>query len=315
MLEFPGLAKRVEEIQGQNREALDLAARMFSTWINFPIIHWLRESELFGVILSLSYMLHFQACRQFRSVVELCKIGEGANAIILTRSLFETALAANFNLAETLYIVVAPKLGQKYGNPPKQEVLKDTWIARAPWKGEQCAPLSREKRALIYEAHCMAQGYKVAKGISERQLAATGEVLELDTDILDAAKRRLGPEWAYIQSHRPHTYSGLNLKDLADVSGRLFQNLYTTYSDQSREVHGVDPISKVNVNHATGEVGAQWFSRDNTIKEVLFLANTLFFTFAITLNNNIGLGEEMDKALEGYFEELQTVYKYNTTIA
>jgi hypothetical protein len=97
MLDFPGFDERSAEIQESYRADFELARRMFSSWVHRPIDRWLFKSELPGEVLSLSYMLNIQACRQFRSVIELCKIGEGENANILARSLFETTLGHFFH--------------------------------------------------------------------------------------------------------------------------------------------------------------------------------------------------------------------------
>jgi len=82
------------------------------------------------------------------------------------------------------------------------------------------------------------------------------------------------------------------------------------YTDQSRYVHGVDPISYVNVNRETGECEIDWFSNDYKIKETLYCANTLFMAFTACLNENIGLGSATDMLLDGHFEDLKSVYEY-----
>ncbi len=310
MLDFPGFETRVAEIQVQNSDAIELARRMFSSWINRPIDRWLSKSDLPGVVLSLSYMLNVQACRQFRTVVELCRIGEGANANIIGRSLFETVLAAHFILAEKFYIVLKPKLSKRHGNPPKRTPLK--WTARPRQPGDRCRTMSREKRALIFQAHCMAQGYDIAEAIGTHIFVDTGKQLTLDPKPLKDARKRIGPEWEYIQSHYPKTYSGLTLKALAEAAGHWFPIWYESmYPDQSRNVHGVDPISHLNIDQATGEVEGGWFSNDMTIKTALYCANLLFLAFTSCLNENIGLGGATDMLLNGYLDDMKKVYGYS----
>ena len=69
-----------------------------------------------------------------------------------------------------------------------------------------------------------------------------------------------------------------------------------------------DPISYLNVNVETGEVGPRWFSVDNTIKNALYCGNILFLGFTSCLNENIGLGDETEKLLGGYLENMRKVY-------
>ena len=64
---FRAWINEAAEIQERNAAAIDLAERMFSSWIGRPLDEWLFKSDLSGDVLGLAYGLNFQACRQFRS--------------------------------------------------------------------------------------------------------------------------------------------------------------------------------------------------------------------------------------------------------
>jgi len=309
MLDFPGHTDRIASIQQQFSAELKLAKRMFSSWMCRPIERWLYKSDLPGEVTGLSWMLNTQACRQFRSVVELCRIGEAENANALARGLFETVLASYFVLAPKFHIVVEPRRGKS----PKRDVLKGKWHARVRHAGERCVTSRRKTRALLYMAHCVAQSVNVASTLSADHLARTGEELEpaLDPRILSTAKNRIGRKWKYIQGHQPYTYSGLSVKGLADAAGHWFPDWYRiVYPDQSRHVHGVDPVSYVGRDKVSGQYQPAWFSNDLAIGCVLYCANMLFFSFTVCMNENVDMGNATEMLLDGYMDELKTIYGY-----
>lgn len=307
MLNFPDFERRTTEIQETHAAAFELAGCMFSAWINRPVQRWLFTSELPGEVLGMTYLLNIQACRQFRSVVELCKAGEGENAEILARSLFETVLAAHFILAEDFPIVAVPKLGKG----PRRMPLKDKWIARKREPGDHSTPLTREHRALLFRAHCVSQKFGIGQAISKRHLLATGEEL---TPVLDEKKHKVGPdqigeEWTYIQSNRPRTYSGCTVLDQSQIAGHWFPVWYeAVYRSQSLNVHGVDPISYANIDVATEVVTPRWLSTDNTIHHALYCASILFLGFAKCLHENICMGGITETLIHGFAEDVRSIY-------
>src|SRR4051812_47738043 len=109
MLEFANTERRTEDIHGQYHAEFEIAARMFSVWMNRTWSRSLSRSELPVQTLYLSMLLNVQVCRQYRTIVELCKTCEAHNASIVARSLFETVLAAYFLLAPQFRIVVEPE--------------------------------------------------------------------------------------------------------------------------------------------------------------------------------------------------------------
>lgn len=296
MLDFPDADERASDIQRQFNAEIEIASRMFAVWLNRPLDGWLRRSELPGECLSIAWMLNTQACRQFRSVVELCRIGEAYNATIVARSLFETTLAVYFVLAPKFHIVVE----QKHDRSQKRIPISG-WRARVRKSGERKGALPRKLRALLYAGHCVLQGAEVAA-------AGDGES-PVDPQMAKVAMSKIGTKWEFIQRNHPKTYSGLQIRSLADAAGQYFPLWYSrVYKDQSRRVHGGDAFSHVVENKHTGKPDPAWFSTDGDVQFTLYCGTTLFFSFANYLNTFVDLGHATDMLIEGFFDEMKIVY-------
>src|SRR5262245_56178694 len=98
MLAYPDQDERSAEIRNRFGDELRVAEGVFDFWLKLKKDKWLKRSRLSWRVKHVAMLLNMQACRQFRSVVELCKISEAFNASIIARSLYETALATYFVL-------------------------------------------------------------------------------------------------------------------------------------------------------------------------------------------------------------------------
>jgi hypothetical protein len=141
--EFPKTAIKSADVDRKFKVYLKLASLMLSTWLRRPYQAALDNSKLDVRVRNLSILLDVQACRQFRSIIALCQIGESQNADIIARSLFETVIATNF-IFEPIAIVVEPISRQ----PAKRLPSTNRWRARVARNDDQPSALSQSTRAM-----------------------------------------------------------------------------------------------------------------------------------------------------------------------
>lgn len=146
MKTFLEFEQRIAAIQQQHSRNLAIASRMFSAWIDNPPDPWVDRCDLPWEVKVLATLLNTQMCRQFRSAVELCRVGEAYNASIIGRSIFETVLAVHFILAPEFHIAVE----QAHGAKPERRPLPGKWSAKVPKNPDIGSALSRELRGELY---------------------------------------------------------------------------------------------------------------------------------------------------------------------
>lgn len=109
----------------ESRELLQLALRMIGSDSRGGLkIH---EPPVAGVTdraMSLALGLYAKTCKQFRAVIILAERGFASEVTVLTRALFETTLAMNFIMSET---VALKRDGKPFDPDP----------SRAAWKQSQ----------------------------------------------------------------------------------------------------------------------------------------------------------------------------------
>jgi len=100
MIDFPNhdalIAKAHEALHSQ----FEFSERVFNYWIGQEKNKYLWRGHLDELVVNVGATLDVQACRQFRTVIDLCQRCEGYDASVIARSLFETSLAMLFVLTE-----------------------------------------------------------------------------------------------------------------------------------------------------------------------------------------------------------------------
>ncbi|MEL7500601.1 MAG: DUF5677 domain-containing protein [Planctomycetota bacterium] len=179
-----------------------------------------------------SHAICAKACKSFRASIVLAGIGAGEELKVVSRTLFETFVAANFVLRERLFISNA--IGE----------------------------LSAEFRAKLYLAHGILKRYdkmEELKASSQFDSSVPNEsVIRTEAE---AATADIGEEWARRLRRRPRTYSSLSLRDLVD---RFDEPAYAhwygfIYSEQSQHVHASDPTSHIKYDEAESRFVVDWF--------------------------------------------------------
>jgi hypothetical protein len=297
MREFPGERQRSAEVQRNLAPAFDLAEAVFNFWLIQEKDKWIAKSTLPPLGIHLAMMLDVQACRLFRSIIEESRRCEGFNARILSRSLFETVLGVGFLLMKRVRIAVDPT--GPSGTPGAQKFVAKASSKRV--KPGRKHELSREFRAKLYYTHSLIQ---LERGI-ERVGKFPGNkqrvkrlVKSLDPCLITNHEKEIGPQWSYILRHRPHTYSGLSVEDLAKVLHNSLTRWYEViYHFQSRAVHANDPLKHIDVSDGN-TAKALFLSSDSQVYENLRIATTLFLVHIRLLHENIGFGPDTEIAYD-----------------
>jgi hypothetical protein len=167
---------------------------------------------------SLALGLYAKACKQFRGVIILAERGFGGEVTVLTRALFETTLAMNFIVNETVALVRDGK----------------------PFDPDPSRALTTDFRALLYGARAAFVQAKRYKQWSERPELTTSIHLRGDPSQIAAqtaaAKNAVGEKW---WEALKGGQAGLSVRNLADSLGVLSYYL-VIYGDQSEVAHAGD---------------------------------------------------------------------------
>jgi hypothetical protein len=296
LLPFPEEERRAADLRSALDRPFDLADAIYNSWLTYEKDKWLRQSALPYESLTLAMLLNVQACRLYRSVVDMCRRGEALSTNILARTLFETVLGQQFLLARRVPVTVEPKR-EKGGGVKLTPAGTPDYVAKPSSKVGTASRMPRELRAKIYLAHsyfqfdreitaveCFPGGKRSAKrlrkGIHPRLTAEY--------------ERAIGPEWGHILRHQPHTYSGLKVEPLAKVLHRALHSWYKTiYRSQSRAVHANDLMRLMDVSDGM-TIKPAYFSETRNVYEVLRATMGLMMISISILHFNIGFGPELD---------------------
>src|SRR5271157_3813885 len=95
---FPDDRRVADEIRDHLTSHFDYAHRLLRYWVNADKDSGFARSKLPVIVLRATLTIGVKVSRQFRSVIELCERGEAADGAVISRSMFETSLAAHFVL-------------------------------------------------------------------------------------------------------------------------------------------------------------------------------------------------------------------------
>lgn len=229
---------------------------------------------------SLALGLYAKACKQFRGVLILAERGFGDEATVLTRALFETTLAMNFIMNDT----VALKRDGK------------------PFDPDPSRPLTTDFRATLYCAHAAFVQAKRYKQWSERPELAASMHLRGDPAQIAAqtaqAKGAVGEKW---WDALKGGQAGLSVRHLADSLGVLSYYLMA-YGDQSEVVHAGDGFMHFDLDDDGG-----WLDlcpSPEGIDGQLRLAGLVFLGTLTGIHNRLNFGAEADAALDDFARRL-----------
>jgi hypothetical protein len=200
----------------------------------------------------IGHSLCVRACKLLRASLELAQIGSDTELAILSRSLFETFVAANF-------------------------VLRPVLTLRP--MGKTTSALNCNDRALIY------YGFQVVSRLRTFEQAqqhswANQQVRAIDTskakaEIAEVATT-IGSDWVQQFQKHPKTYSGLNLRELTEAIGAPCDGWYATmYGLQSKSIHATDADAHVSYSTEEQRFLAKWYPNPSLLRKDIVLATSM----------------------------------------
>jgi hypothetical protein len=231
---------------------------------------------------SLALGLHVKACKQFRTIVMLGEAGFVGEMTVLTRALFETALALEFLMKE-------------------QVVLKREGVAVDI---DPSRPLTTDFRAQLYGARVALMAEKRLKEWGDRpELKDSVEVLG-DPGMIaaqaTAAKSAVGEAWWKALKKGP---AGLTVKDLADSLGVTPYHVMV-YGDQSEVAHAGDAFRHFDFAADESHGLLDLSPSPDGIGGRLQLASLVFLGCLTSVHNRLQFGQTVDLALDAFAARL-----------
>lgn len=196
--------------------------------------------------------LCIRACKSLRSILRLAPIGAGTEIAIIQRSLFETFVALNFVLQDSVPL--------SYKKGPNLYLTPD-------------------QRAEIYMGFIAVNRLEGLKKIQESD-HAQGPLQSLDhtrfEDQIADVEKLIGPVWIDRFRKHPRTYSGLTLKELSAILGKDCDFCYALlYGKQSESVHAIDIEDHLRFCDAEQRIMARWQEPLDKVKTAVFSASTM----------------------------------------
>jgi hypothetical protein len=232
---------------------------------------------------SLALGLYTKACKQFRTtIIMVGETGFGGELTLLTRSLFETALALEFLMKER---VVLKREGAEVDFDPSR-------------------PLTTDFRAQLYGARVALMTEKRLKEWGERPELKGSMAILGDPGVIAAqaaaAKSAVGEAWWKALKKGP---AGLTVKDFADSLG-VPAYYVMIYGDQSEVAHAGDAFRHFDVADDESHGLLDLSPSPDGIGGGLNLASLVFLGCLASVHNRLQFGQAVDSALDAFAARL-----------
>jgi hypothetical protein len=296
MHQFPHEDTRSAEVQHYLAELFNLAESLFNYWLGQDKNSW--RTDVPGLSANLALTLDVQALRLFRAIIQDCKRAEAFTASILTRTLFENLLAVLFLLKKDVRIIVEPTKGTPSGTTPVKFAAK---LKSKNTRRTAKHRLTRELRAnlLMAHYHFSLEGQHIESLGKFPGMYHKTKQLKRSLDPTTAAEyeREIGPTWSYILRNSNY-YSGLSVKDLAQVLGTsLLRWYHTVYHFQSCDGHAINLLQHLAIQDGTS-LKAIYASTDDAVNQSLRGAIGMFLTHMQILHQNLDFGTDASTAFD-----------------
>ena len=288
-----------EEMAANVGRQLDLGRRCLQLWLQLDKDTALNRSRLPSEVIRVAFAMNVKICRQLRTVIDLCRRGEAADAEIIARSMYEAVLATGFVLVPRLIL---------------REFRNDGTVKRTI--REPGKPLSRQLRARLYLAHAQlfAERFKTRHaGKPGKKRMATAVAKNADPRTINRYRTLIGSGWTKRLCTHPYTYSGLSIANLARSFGarigRAFANWHdAVYPFQSEHVHAVDVVEFIETDE-DGNFRAKWNSECAHVRRALEAGIAMFLADIGLLNDHIPFDVVMNTAIRSLCSEYQVLIK------
>jgi|GEM_PF-3558797 len=201
----------------------------------------------------IAHALCAKLCKTFRSTLALAQIGATHDIEILCRTAFETSVALLFVLRPTVKLDI--------------DDFDDSL-------------LTSDLRAKIYAAHYSIHRFRDFSRLKSDTRFNTAVRAKVDIEKLKQAavadERQIGAFWSKRIARPPRTYSGFNLKELADKLDPDFSMWYAVaYGLQSKPVHAVDAIHHVKHDEEHGRMLVKWHTSIESVRDLIIAMSGL----------------------------------------
>lgn len=274
-MQYPGQESAREAIERECGDIISLAKRALNSWTTIKRSHGYKRASLPPEVKNAAYVLDIRACRQFRSVIELCMRGEAHDASVLTRTMFENLLALEF--------VLKPRISLK---PYKQRYKRN-----AP------SSMPRLLRARLYLTY-FGFRWEVLRSRNRSKPGARRHARRLASavpkQILHKYESLIGSIWVKRFKRHPRTYSGLTVSELSHAIGPVYARWYNVvYAIQSGAVHASNAAELLH------SIDAIWHDAPGHVEGALTPAIDIFLAGAESLHSHIGFGSSVGMLLSG----------------
>jgi hypothetical protein len=234
---------------------------------------------------SMALGLYAKACKQFRTIILVAEAGFGGEVTVLTRALFETALALEFLMKQQ---VVLKREGAAVDIDPSRPLTTDF---RAQLYGARAA-LVAEKQLKEWGARPELKG-------SMKLLGDPGTIAAQAA----AAKAAVGEAW---WKALRKGQAGLTVKDLADSLGVTPYHVMV-YGDQSEVAHAGDAFRHFDLAADESHGLLDLSPSPDGIGGRLHLASLVFLGCLTSVHNRLRFGQAVDAALDAFAARLGVV--------
>jgi hypothetical protein len=221
------------------------------------------------------HALCIKACKSFRSSLLLAEVGASNDLTVISRSMFETYVAASF-------------------------VLRDHVVLDLP--GVDHLALTPNDRARLYLAFGPIYKHEELKRLKSDP-DASQVLAAIDpkpfADEANAAANDIGQDWAERFRKHPRTYSGLSLRQLSSKLGPEYLGWYTkVYGEQSKSIHATDFPKHAFYFNSEGRCVARWFPPIDEVQQLVGMNGLMLWGCFELLNKQFRFAENTDANLQ-----------------
>jgi len=273
--------QELAEVLNVGQELLELAVDIVSQ--RLPTVSMQVQTDKI-IAYRVGHALCFKACKSFRSSLLLAEVGASNDLTIISRSMFETYVAASF-------------------------VLRDHVALELP--GVDDATLTPNARARLYLAFGVINKYeelKKHKSDPDASQVLAGIDPKPFADEANATANDVGQDWAERFRKHPRTYSGLSLRQLSRKLGPEYLGWYTkVYGDQSKSTHATDFQKHAFYSDSEGRFLARWFPPVDEVQQLVGINGLMLWGCLELLNKHFQFAENTEADLKIFLPRLARI--------
>ena len=276
---LPGEKEFAEKVKQELAEVLTVSQALLELAVDIlsqrhPTVSMQDQTDKI-VAYRIGHALCFKACKSFRSSLLLADVGASNDLTIISRSMFETYVAASFILREHVALDL---------------------------QGVDDTALTPNDRARLYFAIGVINRYeelKKHKSDPVRSQVLTSIDPKPFEDNANDAANDVGQDWAERFRKHPWTYSGLRLRQLSSKLGPEYLDWYAkVYGEQSKSVHATDFQKHVVYSDSEDRFLARWFQPIDEVQALVGMNGLMLWGCLELLNKQFQFAENTEADLQ-----------------